>query len=189
MVQKTPASAIVDVGGIRLNVRLTLTAFQGLPGEGKEFELMTYFHVRDDGMDLFGFSGEEERNLFLLLKTISGIGPKSAVNILSGTNPRDFRNRIIAGDVKSLTIIPGIGLKTAKRIIVELKEKFIEGDDDSLGIMEAENMDLVNDVVTGLMSLGYKRSQVNQALRKLEKAGDLSGNLEEILKKALAYIV
>lgn len=172
-----------------MNVRLTLTAFQGLPGEGKAVELKTYFNVRDDGMDLFGFSGEDERNLFLLLNMVSGIGPKSAVNILSGTNPGQFRNRIIAGDVKSLTVIPGIGQKTAKRIIVELKEKFTEDDDDSLPIMDAENMDLVNDAVNGLMGLGYKRGQVNRALRKLEEQGDLSGNLEEILKKALANMV
>lgn len=190
LVKKDPAFAVVDVSGVRFSVRITLSAYNGLPNAGKEMEIATYLNFRQDGLDLYGFSGEEERNVFLLLTTVSGIGPKSAVNILSGTNPAEFRKRIIDGDVKALTVIPGIGAKTAQRIIVELKEKFTDvGEDDSLPALSEENQELVKDVVTGLTALGYKRGQINQALRKLEEADALDGSLEDIIKKALAEIV
>ena len=125
------------------------------------------------------------------LNTISGIGPRSAMNILSGTNPDEFKSRIIAGDVKSLTVIPGIGAKTAKRIIVELKEKFdaaLDGKDE-LGFTEDGDSSAVKDAANALQSLGYKAGQVNKTLRDLESAGELSGGLEEIIRKALAKMI
>ena len=88
--------------------------------------ILTYLHVKEDILDLYGFKDLSERSLFIHLNMVSGIGPRSAMNILSGTDPNKFKNQIIAGDVKSLTVIPGIGAKTAKRIIVELSEKFSE---------------------------------------------------------------
>ena len=190
LVKKDPDFVVVDVNGVRFSVRITLPAYQSLPKAGQEMEIQTYLNFRQDGLDLFGFSGEGERNVFLLLTTVSGIGPKSAVNILSGTTPAEFRKRIIAGDVDSLTVIPGIGTKTAQRIIVELKEKFTEvGDEGSLPIVSSENAEMVKDVITGLTALGYKRGQINQALLKLEEKDGLDGNLEELIKKALAQIV
>ena len=123
--------------------------------------------------------------------TRSGIGPRSAMNILSGTNPDEFKSRIVAGDVKSLTVIPGIGAKTAKRIIVELKEKFaadFDGKDD-LGFTDDEDSLMVKDAINALQSLGYKQAQVNKTLKDLEMAGDLSGGLEEIIRKALAKMI
>ena len=127
----------------------------------------------------------------MYLNTISGIGPRSAMNILSGTNPIEFKSRIIAGDVKSLTIIPGIGTKTAKRIIVELKEKFeidIEGT-DALGFLESEEAGVAKDAANALQSLGYKSSQINKILKDLEISGELSGDLEEVIRKALTKII
>ena len=190
LVKKDPAFVVVDVNGVRFSVRITLPAYQNLPDAGTEMEIQTYLNFRQDGLDLFGFSGEEERNVFLLLTTVSGIGPKSAVNILSGTTPAEFRKRIITGDVDSLTVIPGIGPKTAQRIIVELKEKFTDvGYDDSLPIVSSENAEMVKDIITGLTALGYKRGQINQALRKLEEKEGLDGSLETLIKKALTQMV
>ena len=109
------------------------------------------------------------------------------MGILSGASIAEFKKRIITGDVKSLTVIPGIGAKTAKRIIVELKEKFVsEKDDDISMLFDAEKVpDEMGDAIQALQSLGYSRAQAHKAMMKLEKSGDLTGNLEELLKKAL----
>ena len=123
---------------------------------------------------------------------ISGIGPRSAMNILSGTNPEKFKNQIVAGDVKSLTVIPGIGAKTAKRIIVELKEKF-EADKnvkDDLGFIDdTSDSDLIKNVRNALQSLGYKSSQINNTMKELDQLGELSGSIEEVIKKALSKMI
>ena len=188
---KSPTEAIVDIGGIRFRIHISISTYEILPGKNEPVELLTYLHVKEDILDLFGFRDVAERSLFMNLNTISGIGPRSAMNILSGTNPDEFRKRIVAGDVKSLTVIPGIGVKTAKRIIVELKEKFATDlkDKDELGFMEDDESSAVKDAVNALLSLGYKQSQVNKTLKDLEKAGDLTGGLEDIIRKALAKMI
>ena len=114
------------------------------------------------------------------------------MNILSGTNPEEFKNQIIAGDVKSLTVIPGIGAKTAKRIIVELKEKF-ETDNkanDELGFIDdSTDSNLIKNVKNALESLGYKSSQINNTIKELNQLGELTGSIEEVIKKALSKMI
>ena len=187
LIQKIPTCAVVDVGGIRLKVNITISTYERLPSTGSKTELLVYLHVREDILALYGFDHDDQRSMFLLLIGISGIGPRSAMGILSGASIAEFKKRIIAGDVKSLTVIPGIGPKTAKRIIVELKEKFVtEKDDDISMLFDAEKVpDEMNDAIQALQSLGYSRIQAHKAMKKLEKSGDLTGNLEELLKKAL----
>ncbi|MFQ6676748.1 MAG: Holliday junction branch migration protein RuvA [Fidelibacterota bacterium] len=182
---KDPTSVVLDMQGLRLKVSITVAAYNSLPDKGMVTELLTYLNVREDVLELYGFSNTEERNMFLMLNTISGIGPRSAMNILSGSNPTEFKKNIIAGDVKSLTVIPGIGTKTAKRIIVELKEKFVDQDDDNMDFMLGADDGKAGDAIIALMSLGYKRGHVNQAIRTLELAGELNGSIEDIIKKAL----
>lgn len=182
---KDPASVILDMHGLRLKLSITVATYNSLPDKGMETELLTYLNVREDLMELYGFANNEERNMFMMLNTISGIGPRSAMNILSGSNPAEFKKNIIAGDVKSLTVIPGIGTKTAKRIILELKEKYVDQDDDSMGFMLDSDDGKAGDAIIALMSLGYKRGRVNQAIRSLESAGELNGSIEDIIKKAL----
>lgn len=190
LISKEPTRLILNVGGIHFNILITISTFESLPDSGSELKILTYLNVKEDSLDLFGFGSEEERSLFLNLLTITGIGPRSAMNILSGTNPEEFKKRIIAGDVKSLTIIPGIGMKTAKRIIVELKEKFADFSDEETGLefLSEEDSSLAKDVIQALVSLGYKRNQINMVLKDLEKAGNLSGSLESTIKKALTKI-
>lgn len=182
---KDPASVVLDLHGLRLKLSITVATYNSLPDKGMETELLTYFNVREDLMELYGFANQEERNMFIMLNTITGIGPRSGMNILSGLNPVEFKKNIIAGDVKSLTVIPGIGAKTAKRIIVELKEKFVDQDDNNMDFMSSIDDGKAGDAVIALMSLGYRRGQVNYAIRKLESAGELNGSIEDIIKKAL----
>ena len=185
---KYPTYVVLDMNGIRLKLSITVATYNELPEKGQDAELLTYLNVREDLLELYGFIDHEQRNMFMMLNTISGIGPRSAMNILSGSNPKEFKKNIIAGDVKSLTVIPGIGPKTAKRIIVELKEKYVDQDDDNLDFMFVAEDGMAGDAIIALMSLGYKRRQVNQAIRQLEKAGELEGSIEEIIKKALVKI-
>lgn len=190
LMKKSPAFAVIDVNGIRLKIHVSLSTYERLPEAGTNAQLLTYLHVREDILDLYGFSHEDQRDVFLLLIGISGIGPRSAMGILSGATIDEFKKRIIAGDVKSLTIIPGIGSKTAKRIIIELKEKFVtDKDEDISTLMGSGDVPTeMLDAVDALIALGYKRSQALAAMKKLEKKGDLTGSVELLIKKALSHM-
>ena len=184
---KEPTFAVVDMNGMRLRISITIATFEKLSSIGTSVELMTYLHVREDILDLYGFADDTERDVFLKLIGVSGIGPRSAITILSGATPQDFKQRIIAEDVKSLTVIPGIGPKTAKRIILELKEKFVGEDVDISNLVgDDKTSDEIKDVVQALLSLGYKRGQINEALKKVKETDKLEGSIEELIKKALS---
>jgi Holliday junction DNA helicase RuvA len=185
---KEPTYSVIDVGGIRFRFHNSVNAYEKLPEVGSAVELPTYLYVRQDILDLYGFKNEEEREIFLHLISISGIGPRMALTILSGASASEVKNRIITEDVDSLTVIPGIGLKTAKRIIVELKEKFVAIENvDITGLAgSAAESDEIKDVLQVLVSLGYKHYQAQAVLKKLKRDNELDGNLEDIIKKALA---
>ena len=190
LVKKNPTSVIIDIGGIRLGVPITLATFEKIPDPNQAVELLTYLHVREDIMELYGFYDDYERDVFMQLNSISGIGPRSAMNILSGTNPIEFKKKIIDSDVASLTSIPGIGTKTAKRIIVELKDKFTDqetGSDLDL-LLVSSDKDKIDDVTKVLISLGYKRSAINQVIKKLVSKDGLDENIEDIIKGALKLL-
>jgi Holliday junction DNA helicase RuvA len=183
---KDPTYVVIDLNGLRLRINISIATFEKLPSQSDVAELLTYLHVREDILSLYGFATIEERDIFLKLINVSGIGPRSAITILSGTTPRDFRNRIISEDVNSLTVIPGIGPKTAKRIILELKEKFIGEDVDISNLVGTDQTkDEIKDVIQALLSLGYKRTQIDQALKKIKDDSSLEDSIEEIIKKAL----
>jgi len=190
LVKKNPTSVIIDIGGIRLGVPITLATFEKIPDPNQAVELLTYLHVREDIMELYGFYDDHERDVFMQLNSISGIGPRSAMNILSGTNPIEFKKKIIDSDVASLTSIPGIGTKTAKRIIVELKDKFTdqETDSDLDFLLVSSDKDKIDDVTKVLISLGYKRSAINQVIKKLVSKDGLDENIEDIIKGALKLL-
>lgn len=187
IVDKTPSNLVIDLHGIRLSLAITVSTYERLPDKGHKAELLTYLHVREDLLQLYGFDNEEQRKLFMLLIGVSGIGPRSAMSIMSGASTEEFKNRIVSDDVKALTVIPGIGTKTAKRIIVELKEKFIKVDTDIIPDLATTELEgsKIKDVINALASLGYSRSAVNRALTQLKNKGELDGSLEEIIKNAL----
>ncbi len=192
LISKNPTEAIIDIYVIRFRINISIVTYESLPKNGENIEILTYLHVKEDILDLYGFKDLSERSLFVHLNMVSGIGPRSAMNILSGTDPNKFKNQIIAGDVKSLTVIPGIGAKTAKRIIVELSEKFADdtSSKDELGFSDDDiDNNLIKDVRNALQSLGYKPNQINNTLSELNKLGELKGGLEDLIRKALSKMI
>lgn len=185
--KKEPTLVIIDVGGIRLGVNITLSTYEKLGEVDASIELLTYLNVREDIMELYGFFDNNERYLFKQLRSVNGIGPKSALNILSGTSPNTFKKNIINGDIGSLTSIPGIGAKTAKRIIIELKDKFIKGGETvDLGFqLDSDEKDIIDDVVKVLLSLGYNRNLIDKAVSKIATKEVLKDDLENIIKMTL----
>ena len=187
LVAKNPTLAQIQIGGITYNLSISISTFEKLPELDQPVNLLTHLHVKEDILNLFGFESTSERALFLNLNTISGIGPKSAMSILSGTTPSEFRKKIINSDVKSLTSIPGIGAKTAKRIIVELKEKFSMADDidEGLGFFDQSDSLVIKDAKNALKSLGYKTSQISKAFSDINEENKSIDKLEDIIREAL----
>ena len=185
--KKDPTQVIIDVGGVRLGVNITLSTYEKLGDVNAEVELLTYLNVREDIMELYGFFDNSERLLFKLLTSVNGIGPKSALNILSGTNPNSFKKNIINGDISSLTSIPGIGAKTAKRIVIELKDKFIDGGESvELGFqLDSDEEGVIEDVIKVLLSLGYNRNSIDKAISEIATKEVLKEDLEKIIKMTL----
>tara|TARA_Y100000994_G_scaffold199909_1_gene170262 strand:+ start:46 stop:648 length:603 start_codon:yes stop_codon:yes gene_type:complete len=191
ILNKKESYVIMMVGGIGLKVNMSVYGLQTLPKQGDKVQISTYLHVREDILDLYGFSDVIERNTFHLLTSISGIGPKLALTILSGIEPRKLKDRVVNGDVAALTSVPGVGNKTAKRIIIELKEKFTKSDDISLGIndLDISKTKIFKDAVDALESLGYKKTHAINACKKLQKNNELVGELESVIKKALKILM
>jgi len=188
IIQKEPTSLIIDVGGIGYQIHIPLSTYSILPASGQSAKLLTYYHVREDVQALYGFASQAEKDMFLLLINISGIGPKMAITILSGANPDQFRRRILDGDVKALTLIPGIGLKTAKRIIVELSEKIGKSDESLPEDLSPVTIKSHEEVLKALVSLGYRRSEALKALRKAVQELGVSASVELYIKTALNHM-
>ena len=132
LISKNQSLAVIDVNGLGYRVNITNNTLEKLPSPENLVKLLIFFHVYENGQELYGFFDEKERFLFTKLITISGIGPKTAINMLSVLPPEEFRNRLMSGEVKLLTSLPGIGPKTAKRIIIELKDDLGSSDSSEL---------------------------------------------------------
>lgn len=191
LIEKRATEAIVEVSGLGYLLKISLSTYQNLPGTGEELTLKTYLHVREDILQLYGFSSEEERSIFNALITISGIGPKLAQTILSGLTPEKLVQALQQEDQKTLSSIAGVGKKTAQRLIVELKDKF-----DKLitaGTEEAEQAEgyrfneLEQEVLMALISLGYKRFNAEKAINVI-KQNERVLTVEDYIKKALQVI-
>ena len=185
---KSATNVVIDIGGISLEITISVPTGNLLPDIGKRLDLRTYLNVREDALELYGFSGESELELFKMLIKISKIGPKLAMGIISGANPDEFKRRIITGDVASLKTIPGIGPKMAKRIIVELKERLVEQTDDYDIPNDGGSPEYLMDAVGALTSLGFNRSDAFRVLKKMQKEGKVSGKIEDMVKMALAEL-
>jgi len=184
IIKKNPSYTIIDVHDIGLKVHTTVNCYENLPDLKNKISFLIYFHVTENKFDLYGFLDDVERDLFIMLITISGIGPKTAINMLSAVPPSDFKNRLIAGEVKMLTSLPGIGPKTARRIIVELKDKFGNFDKDELPL---EDTPMNNDAFQALKSLGFSPSTIREVINKvLSKNKNI--NTEDIIKESLKLL-
>ena len=187
---KNDSFLILSINGFGLKLLMSKNGIESMPYVGKEVLVLTYLHVKEDALDLFGFYSNRERVTFLLLISINGIGPKLALTILSGMSPSSLNNNIANEDVKSLTTIPGVGSKTANRIILELKDKVsFEADSQDLSIGNKEDKQLFSDSVNALISLGYKKNIAKDACYNLQKKGELNGAIEVVIKKALDTIM
>jgi Holliday junction DNA helicase RuvA len=173
---------VIDNNGIGYLIYTSANTIYSLKTDEKDVKVYTYLYVREDAMNLYGFESREELEMFKLLLNVSGIGPKAALSILSTLKPLDIKLAVINNDIDTLAKPSGVGKKTSKRIILELKDKIddnIISGDETIELQDTLNM---NEVIGALMALGYTRSECNNALSKIDKAG-LS--TEEIIKKAL----
>lgn len=177
LLSKRPDNVIIDVNGVGYHVYLPLNILSRLPDEGTSMFLYIYTHVREDSLQLFGFDTEEGKKIFTTLLGISGIGPKMALNIISGISRDDFLNAIETEDVALLCRIPGLGKKTAQRLILELREKL-----PSSGTVTDR---LYEDTLSALLNLGYKKNIAQPFLDKAYKKGfqEIEPLLRETLKE------
>jgi Holliday junction DNA helicase RuvA len=189
LVESLPTQVILEVNGVGYEVLIPLSSFARLPPLGQEVKLLTQLVIREDAHTLYGFMTAAERDLFrLLVHTVSGIGPKIALNILSGMNPVTFRGAVANGDVKSLSQISGVGRKTAERIIVELRDKI-----GAAGAWEAASArqalspedQKVNDAVLALMALGFKQAEAHDAIRAAHTMLGAKATVEELVRACL----
>lgn len=184
LAHKVPGEIIVDVGGIGYNVFIPLTVFYRLPEVGGPVSLQVHTHVREDALQLFGFHDVSEKQVFLLLNGVAGIGPKLALNILSGMPAEDLTRALKEGDQVRLLSIPGVGRKLAERMIVELKDKLIGLAPGFPEIKKsADGSQLLQDAVSALVNLGYRKPDAEKSVRDVLKRGERS--LEEVLKESL----
>ena len=193
ILEKHPNRLIVDVHGIGYDVYVPLSTYYQIGEEGSEVALRVYTHVREEALQLYGFLTDLERQLFERLLGISGIGPKLAVALLSGMEPRDLLGAVQRADVARLTGVPGIGKKTAERIVLELKDRVA-----SLGLSPAAEApatsaedQLKGDVLSALQNLGYHRPLADKAVEAAlaEAAADASASFERVFKRALRALM
>jgi Holliday junction DNA helicase RuvA len=187
---KSPDHIILDVQGVGYRVLIPFSTYYELPGEGGAASLHIHTSVREDAIQLYGFRTRLEKSFFQLLISVSGIGPKMARDILSNIQPAPLAQALAQGDVHKLSTIPGIGKKTAERLVLELKDKAGKLDLSSLPAFEAREIpteDVMDDVVSALLNLGYKEPQVRKALAGLDASG--GATVEELLKQALKILM
>ncbi|MBI3578147.1 MAG: Holliday junction branch migration protein RuvA [Ignavibacteriales bacterium] len=187
---KTPTEVLIDVQGVGYAVSIPLSTFEKLGDIGSTTTLLTHLHVREDALQLFGFAMEEERFLFKLLISVSGIGPKIAQGILSGISAVELKEHIARENVTALTAIPGVGRKTAERLIIELRDKIgkLELITSSTPTLSSQQEDARQEALLALTSLGYNRQNAEKALRQvLNETNGPTLSLQELIKKALRY--
>ena len=184
LINKTTSTIVVDLNGMGYLINCSLNCYDKLPNINSDIFILIYFHIHENNQELYGFVDETERHLFKLLIGISGIGPKTAINMLSAVPPEEFKNRLIAGEVKMLTSLPGIGPKTARRIIIELKDEFGNFNKDD---MPLENDISSNDAFSALKNLGFDTKSITEVINTILKKNK-NIDTEEIIKKALQLL-
>ncbi len=174
LAEKGPARAVIDVSGVGFELAISLSTYEELPRPGEEVKLITLTYLREDTIRLYGFAGKGEADLFRQLLAVQGIGPKLALGILSGIRPADFRNAVLAEDVGTLSRIPGIGKKSANRMILELKGRFEKEGSGAVvtGRTAGEGEGMVEEALLALETLGIRSDQASRAVDRVLKRGD-----------------
>ena len=187
-------TVVVETNGIGYNIRVPGSVLDRLPSVGSPVRIYTYLYVKEDAMNLFGFLSRDDLSVFKLLLNVSGIGPKGALAILSTIGPDDLRFAVLSEDVKTISSAPGIGAKTAKRLIIELKDKLKLAEVFETALANKEKASSENDVllakneaVEALVALGYASTQAMKAVQQVENAEEKDS--EQILKEALKKLI
>jgi len=192
LVEAQPGMVIVDVNGVGYEALIPLSSFDKLPAAGGEVKLLTHLAIRDDAHVLYGFMSAAEREMFrLLVHTVSGIGPKIALSILSGMNITALRGAVSAGDVKSLSQISGVGKKTAERIVLELKDKLddLQGFASSTSPAHPHLGAVADDALSALINLGYPRPIAQKAVETaIAKDPTAKASFETLFRAAMSHI-
>ena len=184
LTQKMPDEIVIEISGLGYACYISTNTYDNLPKPGEEVSLLTYFHVTENSQQLFAFANVTERELFMMLIGVSGIGPKTAIVLLSAVSPDEFKRRLIASEVSMLTALPGIGPKTARRIIVELKDKFVTLSPDDLPYEDSDVKPEVSDAYDALLALGFQMKDIRNAISKVQN-GEKDLGTEEMIKQAL----
>lgn len=189
LTEKKAPSLVIDVNGIGYEIHAPMSTFYALPEIGQSITLLTHFVVREDAHILFGFHSEQERKLFRTLIKVNGVGPKLALTILSGIEPDDFVQCIHAQDDARLTHIPGIGKKTAERLLVEMKDALSQWHTSAPIVTQHALLDpnqVIQDAISALTALGYKPTEAKTAVTKVHQA---DFNHEQLIRLALQQLV
>ncbi|MGB3724410.1 MAG: Holliday junction branch migration protein RuvA [Glaciecola sp.] len=197
IVEKIPPEIVLDVGGIGYEIQLPMTSFYELPELEQQVTLFTHFVVREDAQLLFGFTQRIERSLFRVLIKANGVGPKLACTILSGMSAQQFVNAVMHEDITALVKMPGVGKKTAERLVVELKDKLNDLDavpssgmpiqpNQTGGELLSQQVSALDEAISALMALGYKKSQAESAVKKVSFEDASS---EQLIRDALKSMV
>ncbi|MEM9835487.1 MAG: Holliday junction branch migration protein RuvA [Bacteroidota bacterium] len=181
---KNPSFIVVEAGGVGYHVNISLYTYTQIE-KLETVKILTYFHVKEDSQTLFGFSEERERKLFQHLLSVSGVGPSTALVVLSSMNPDEVRAAIIGEDVASIKRVKGIGPKTAQRIILDLKDKLIKESGESPIMISPQSNTLRSEALSALVNLGFPRPGVQRALNRVLQANPNTASAEELIKLAL----
>ncbi|WP_116107161.1 Holliday junction branch migration protein RuvA [Lewinella sp. IMCC34191] len=184
LAHKNPSFVIVEAGGIGYHINVSLYTYTKIEG-AEQVTLLTHFHVKEDQQTLFGFYEEQERNLFRLLISVNGVGPATALVVLSSMNPDELRAAVIGEDVGTIRRVKGIGPKTAQRIILDLKDKMVKESGDSPTMLSPQSNTLRSEALSALVNLGFARPSVQRALNRVLAAHPQTSTPEELIKLAL----
>ncbi|MCI0454033.1 MAG: Holliday junction branch migration protein RuvA [Candidatus Dadabacteria bacterium] len=179
--EKSLGKIVVDIHGVGYGVTVPLSTYYRLPERGSETELKIYTHMKEDGIELFGFTTEDERRVFILLLGVAGVGPRLATNILSSIIPGELVSAISSGDLAKKKI-PGIGPKLASRLITELKDKVSEIEPSA---DVGKRTEVLEDVISALINLGYKRNEIDERISQIEEVTSKEKDIEKALKESL----
>ncbi len=185
LLEKKPQYAVIEAGGVGYRLFITLSGYESLPREGEPAQMPTVTIAREDALHLYGFASRDEKEMFLKLISVTRIGPRLACAILSGVRPDALENAIVTGDKTRLSKIPGVGAKTAERIILELKDKF--GPSTISAAPENEAQRNIADALAALVNLGYQKKDAEKTLLKIT-AESPDASLADLLKKSLKHL-
>ncbi len=187
IISKTPPQLLIDVNGIGYEIDAPMSTFYQLPAEGSEVRLLTHFVVREDAHHLFGFYTQEEQRLFRTLLKVNGVGPRMALTILSSVTPTEFVRSVLNNDTGSLVRLPGVGKKTAERLVIEMRDKLTDWIEPLTPEQTKPSAPLgrqnqLQDAIAALVALGYKPQEASRVVTKIDDGGAAS---EELIRRAL----